>query len=190
LLLKMLLPGGARKETARRADERVLDVAEKKIDPIRPTDEEARILARRLVVDAQFASVAVLEPGTGMPLVSRIAVAAESDGSPFFLASDLAGHTRALMADPRASILFGEPPGKGDPLAFPRVTVIGRAARIGRGDAAHEQRRAFWLKRHPKAALYVDFADFSFWRLEIERAHLNGGFGKAYVLAAGDLRPA
>jgi len=52
------------------------------------------------------------------------------------------------------------------------------------------RRREFWLKKHPKAQLYVDFADFFFWKMTVERAHLNGGFGKAYVLKPTDLRGA
>lgn len=157
-------------------------------DPIRPTDDEARALARRLITDAAFASLGVLEPETGMPLVSRIAIAAHADGSPFFLASDLSFHSRALARDSRASILVGEPPAKGDPLAFPRVTVIGHIAKLARKDPAHAERRASWLAKHPKSQLYVDFGDFFFWTLTVERAHLNGGFGKAYVLTPADLR--
>lgn len=41
--------------------------------------------------------------------------------------------------------------------------------------------------RHPKASLYAGFADFSFWLMEIDRAYLNGGFGKAFTLSAADL---
>jgi len=161
---------------------------EKKIDPIRQTDDEARALARKLIGDAEFAALGVIEPETGFPLVSRVAVSAEVDGSPFFLASDLSNHSKALAMDPRASILFGEPPGKGDPLAFPRITVVGRVTKLPRDDESHAQRRAFWLSRHPKAQLYIDFGDFAFWRMEVEKALLNGGFGKAFVLGRGDLR--
>jgi putative heme iron utilization protein len=161
----------------------------RKTDPIRPTDEEARSLGRRLMTAAEFASLGVLEPESGMPLVSRIAVAVERDGSPFFLGSDLAAHAKALAVDGRASLLMGEPPGKGDPLAFPRITVIGRFMRLARDDKGHAARRAFWLAQHPKAQMYIDFADFCFWRMTVERANLNGGFGKAYALTARDLRP-
>lgn len=160
---------------------------EKKIDPIRETDDEARELARGLIASARFGSLGVLEPQTGVPLVSRIAVAAGSEAVPFFLASDLSSHSRALAADPRCSLMLGEPKDKGDPLAFARVTVIGRAAPLSREAAQALDLRERWLALHPKAKLYVDFADFRFYRLEVERALLNGGFGKAYVLRAGDL---
>ena len=49
--------------------------------------------------------------------------------------------------------------------------------------------REGWLARHPKARLYVDFADFAFVRLRPEGAHLNGGFGRAYRLEPSDLGP-
>ena len=44
-----------------------------------------------------------------------------------------------------------------------------------------------YLNRNPKAKLYVGLGDFSFFRLEVERASLNGGFGKAYLLDRSDI---
>lgn len=158
-----------------------------KTNPIRETTDEARVQARGLIEDAQFAAIAVLEPETGYPLVSRVAVAMEKDGSPFFLASDLSGHSKALKTDGRASMMFGEPPLKGDPLAFPRVTVIGTVHKLGKADETAAARRAFWLKKHPKAELYIDFGDFAFYKMKVERVALNGGFGKAFEMNASDI---
>jgi len=160
-------------------------MAEKKINPIRETDEEARRMARLLVAEADFGALAVIEPETGMPLVSRIAIGTDDRGAVVSLASDLSFHCKALARDARASILVGEP-GKGDPLAHPRVTLIGRMVKLDNASPEREKLREAWLRRHPKAQLYVDFADFHFYRLELERAHLNGGFGKAYVLKPAD----
>ena len=39
--------------------------------------------------------------------------------------------------------------------------------------------RARFLARHPKAELYADFGDFSFWRVAMGQIHLNGGFARA-----------
>jgi len=153
---------------------------------IRPTDDEARALAKRLMRTARFAGLAVLDPESGAPFASRVALASEMDGAPVMLISQLSHHTRALDADPRCSLLVGEP-GKGDPLAHPRLTLVGRAERIAPGTQAHRHARRRYLMRHPKAKLYVDFADFAFVRLRIERASLNGGFGKAYELGAEDV---
>jgi len=153
--------------------------------PIRPTDDAARAQAAELVRGARFGALGVLAPGTGGPTVSRVAVI-WADG-PVTLISELSHHTRALRENPAASLLLGEPGGKGDPLTWPRISLQGVARFVDRGGTAHDALRAAWLARHPKAQLYVDFTDFSFVRLEVAEAHLNGGFGKAYLLGPGDL---
>lgn len=156
------------------------------VKTIRDTDEEARRLARRLIRGARFGAIGVLEPGTGFPFASRVLTGTDIDGTPLILVSALSVHTGALAADPRASLLFGEP-GKGDPLAHPRITVRTRAQRVARDDPAHNRMRARFIARHPKAALYADFPDFAFFRMVPESASLNGGFGKAFVLEPSDI---
>ncbi|WP_186387319.1 HugZ family protein [Stappia sp. TSB10P1A] len=153
---------------------------------IRPTDDEARHLSRRLMRLARYGALGVLDPADGMPFVSRVGLATEMDGTPVMLVSRLSQHTGAILADPRCSLLVGEP-GKGDPLAHPRLSLVGRAERIDPADPAHAAVRRRYLLRHPKAQLYVDFPDFAFFRIVPERASLNGGFGKAYHLTAEDL---
>lgn len=153
---------------------------------IRPTDDQARRLAKNLIRTARFGALAVMEAGTGHPLASRVAVATDLDGTPIILTSTLSGHTAAILETPACSLLVGEP-GKGDPLAHPRVSLFCRARRIDRGGDDHERLRRRYLLRHPKAELYVDFGDFAFFRLELERASLNGGFGKAFELQSDDL---
>ncbi len=157
------------------------------VNPIRATDDEARHLARGLLAEARFAALAVLHPATGAPSVSRVALGLDPQGTPVTLISTLAFHTGALKADPRAALLVGEPGPKGDPLTHPRLSVDVRARFIDRAGPEHGALRAAWLARHPKAKLYVDFADFGFVALNVQGASLNGGFGKAYVLTAADL---
>ncbi|MTH96790.1 HugZ family protein [Roseibium sp. RKSG952] len=157
-----------------------------KKDVLRATDDTARRQARGLIRSARFGALAALEAATGHPLASRVAVATDLDGTPVILASTLSGHTSAIMADSRCSILLGEP-GKGDPLAHPRITVFARANRTERETEDHTRIRRRYLARHPKASLYADFGDFSFFRLEIDRASLNAGFGKAFELERSDL---
>ena len=153
-------------------------------DVLRTVDDDARRLAGDLIRRARHGALAVLEPKTGVPLSSRVSVATAQNGDPVFLISQLSAHFGALEADPRASLMLGEP-GRGDPLAHPRITVTGRARKT-EGDE-RQSLRARFLARHPKAALYADFGDFAFWRLELERASLNGGFGKAYEMGAADI---
>ena len=153
---------------------------------IRPTDEEARLLARRLILTAPHIALAFHDPDTGWPAISRTLVAVDDAGIPFILVSSLAAHTRALLHDERCSFLAGEP-GKGDPLAHPRISVQAKAERIDREDPFHPALRQLFLARHPKTSLYIDFPDFSFFRLMPQSASLNGGFGRAFVLKTEDL---
>ncbi len=153
---------------------------------IRETDAGAIRLAKTLVRSARYGALAALDPGSGAPLASRVAVATDLDGTPLIFISALSEHTGALLADPRCSLLLGEP-GKGDPLAHPRISLRCRAERLERGSPAQLRVERRYLNRQPKAKLYAGFPDFSFFRLDIERASLNGGFGKAYQLTRDDL---
>ncbi len=152
-----------------------------KRDPINPTDDEARALAARLLTKARHAALAVLDPETGHPSVTRVAILWH-DGAAHTLVSDLSAHTTALKADPRASLLIGEPGTKGDPLTHPRLTLMVRAE-----EANKAALREIWLGAHPKSQLYYNFADFRMLRLMPISAALNGGFGKAYALTPDDL---
>lgn len=147
-------------------------------DPFRPVDDEARALARRLMTEARHGALAVRD-GDGPPHMARVAVG--WDGRPLLLMSDLALHARLLRADPLCGLLLGEP-GRGDPLAHPRLSLQARAE-----PADKEPARDAWLRDHPKAALYWGFADFALWRLRPLGGLLNAGFGRAYRLAPADL---
>ena len=142
--------------------------------------------ATALLRAATHAALATLAPEDGHPMVSRIGIAVMTDGVPVTLVSDLATHTPALRADARCSIMVGEP-GKGDPLAHPRVMLRCRAEPIDPRSAVQAAARAAYLGSHAKAKLYVDFADFHFIRLVPEGGVFNAGFGQAYRLTPSDL---
>ena len=153
---------------------------------LRDTDEDARRLARTLIRGARYMALAVLDPETGFPSASRALTGTDVDGVPVILVSGLSGHTKGLLADPRCSLLAGEP-GKGDPLAYPRITVQCLAEQVARDTPVNERIRSRFLDRHPKAELYADFPDFRFFRINPQTASLNGGFGRAYVMPGSDL---
>lgn len=155
--------------------------------PIRPPDDEARALARALIDGASFAALGVIDPGTGAPFVTRIALGSGPQDGLVSLVSALSAHTRALHADPACSLLVGEPGPKGDPLTHPRLTLTCHARFVAPGGETHGRLRAMWLACHPKAKLYVDFGDFAFIRFAVHAGHLNGGFGRAFRLAPADL---
>ena len=163
-------------------------MTEKSQSTIRQTDDAARALARELIGTARHAALAVLDE-TQAPSVTRIAFGLGPDGMLMSLVSDLAAHTKRLKAHPRCGLLVGDPPDKGDPLAFARLSIAAEVRFLSRDDPNHATRREAWLKTHPKAALYIDFGDFNFVQFTPLHADLNGGFGKAYQLTKDDLLP-
>lgn len=139
-----------------------------------PADLET---ARALLRDAGTGCLATLLPG-GHPYASLVNLTTSGDGVPLFLLSRLALHSRNLEADRRASLLLVQDRDKtaeshDDRLAGTRITLIGTVAPCSSNDL-----RARFIDAHPEARTYVDFADFSFHVMEIERAHLIGGFGR------------
>lgn len=154
-----------------------------KQDPIRQTTDQARAIARQLLADARHASLGTLDPETGAPLVTRIALQTDADGAPLALLSGLAAHTRAITADPRVGLMLVADASKGDAMTHARLSILGRAVPAPADDA----RRALWLTRDPKARVYFDLPDFRFWRIEPVSGLLNAGFAQAFRLGPADM---
>lgn len=161
-------------------------VTDPRKDILRETDSDAVRLARTLLRTSRYGALAVLDPKSGAPLASRVAVATDHDGAPLILISGLAAHTGGLLADARCSLLLGEV-GKGDPLAHARITLACMAEKIAKDDLRHQRIEWRFLSHNPKAKLYAGLGDFAFFRLEPQSASLNGGFGKAYALTREDI---
>nr|WP_281411338.1 HugZ family protein [Phyllobacterium endophyticum] len=152
---------------------------------MREIDDSAIRLARTLMRTARHGVIATLDPQSGAPVATRVGVSTDHDGAPVILVSALAAHTPALIADPRCSLLIGDP-GKGDPLAHPRMTITAKARDIARGSPEHARIEWRYLSHLPKAKLYAGLGDFRFFRLEPNDTKLNGGFGRAYRLNPSD----
>jgi len=151
-----------------------------------PADFDPRGLAKTLLRAIRAGTLATLDRNTGHPFASLVNVATDVDGAPVILTSRLSTHTANLEADGRGSVLLAET-GKGDPLAHPRLTVLGSFAVVARDSADEPRVRRRFLARHPKSELYAGFGDFSFWRMQVASAHLNGGFARAADLKAVDV---
>jgi len=149
-------------------------------------DFDPKSLAKALLRTPRAGALATIDRNTGHPFASLVNVATDADGSPIILISRLSTHTANLENDGRASLLLASV-GKGDPLAHPRLTLLGAFAQFGRDDRQEPRLRRRFLARHPKSELYAGFADFSFWRLKVVSAHLNAGFGRAADLKAADV---
>ncbi len=157
----------------------------KRRDVLQPVDEQARRLAKELVRTARYAALGTLDAELGSPSVSRVAIATFTNGDPGFFISSLAAHQRNLVKDGRCSLLLGEP-GKGDPLAYPRLTLIGEAVVLQAGPV-RDAFRARYRQRNAKSKLYEDLPDFTYWHVRPVKVSLNAGFGRAFALAPSDL---
>ena len=130
----------------------------------------------------------------GYPFASVMPYALDELGQPVLLISSMAMHTQNLQADPRASLLVTQPGGSaqlgesGDPLAAARLTFIGQACPLARAETGTA--RDSYLARHPRAAYWVDFEDFGFWRLDVRDVYFVGGFAAMDWVTAGDYRDA
>jgi len=149
-------------------------------------DFDAKAIAKTLLRATRAGTLATLDRNTGHPFASLVNVATDLDGSPLILVSRLSTHTANLERDGRASLLLVSS-GRGDPLAHPRLTVLGTFAPVARSAEAEPRIRRRFLARHPKSELYAGFADFSFWRLSIASAHLNAGFARAADLEGSEI---
>ncbi len=149
---------------------------------MQPTpDFDAAKLARSLLRRSRQGALATLMPGSGDPYCSLVNVASHPDGSPILLISRLALHTRNLLGDARLSLMLDER-AEGDPLEGSRIMLAGQAEQADGDDVAILRRR--YLNAHPSSEVFVNFKDFSFFRIRPTGAHLVAGFGRIV-----DLKP-
>jgi heme iron utilization protein len=112
---------------------------------------------------------------SGFPFGSLMPFALDSAGRPIFLISSMAMHTQNLSADPKCSLFVAQPSPDGDPLGAARATLIGDAVPVPAPHLADV--RAVYEVRHPNSRYWVDFPDFSFYRLQPADVYYVGGFG-------------
>jgi len=139
-----------------------------------PDFDPAR-LARSLLRRRREGALATLMAGSGDPYCSLVNVASHADGSPILLISRLAVHTKNILSDPRVSLMLDER-GTGDPLEGARIMLLGRAEEVAAPDVKFVRQR--YLNAHPSAEAFVDFKDFSFYRIRASATHLVAGFGR------------
>jgi putative heme iron utilization protein len=111
----------------------------------------------------------------GFPFGSLMPFALDSFGQPIFLISNMAMHTQNLKADSRCSLFVGQAGADGDALGAARATLIGNAEPVPESDVADVREQ--YLARHVNSRYWVDFSDFSFFRLQPIDLYYVGGFG-------------
>jgi heme iron utilization protein len=145
-------------------------------------------MIRTLLTEARYGALGTLA-ADGAPFTSLVALARDEALRPVIITSHLSAHTGHMERDARVSLLISDV-GKGDPLAHPRLTLMGCAVAAHPGEPAYDDLHAVYLAQNPKAALYVQLPGFWFWRIEPETVALNGGFGKAWTGPWASLAPA
>lgn len=144
--------------------------------------KETRAQSKSMIRSALKGALATVHKDTGHPYASLVLTATDCDGSPILLISKLALHTQNLAGDSRASLLIDATGTEASPMEGARITLIGEVAPV-----ESETARARFLARHPSAAGYAGFPDFTFFTLKPARAHFIGGFGRIVDLEAEDL---
>ncbi|XP_047264251.1 uncharacterized protein LOC107863683 isoform X8 [Capsicum annuum] len=115
----------------------------------------------------------------GYPSGSMVDFACDAYGSPILAVSNLAVHTKDLLATSRCSLLVARDPEDRTDLV---ITVHGDAVPVP--ETEKEGIRATYLARHPKA-FWVDFGDFQFMRIEPRIVRYISGVATA-ILGSGE----
>ena len=145
--------------------------------------------ARTLVHLGRIGSLSTLSrKQPGFPFGSVMPYSLDEHGRPIFLVSTMAMHTQNLKADPRASLLVTQPNAEGDPLGASRVTLLGNVLTVV-AEPELAQTRKLYLERYENSKHWVDYKDFSFYRMEVVDVYYVGGFGVMGWVAAPDYVP-
>ena len=132
--------------------------------------------ARTLVYLGRVGSLStVSRKQQGFPFGSVMPYGLDDHANPVFLISTMAMHTQNVQADPRSSLLVTQPDTIGDPLGSSRVTLLGNVLPVPVPEVARA--RELYLARHANSKYWVDFDDFSFYRMQVVDVYYVGGFG-------------
>jgi len=132
--------------------------------------------ARTLIHLGRVGSLSTLSrKQPGFPFGSVMPYGLGAQGHPIFLISTMAMHTQNLKADARASLLVTQDDTDGEPLGASRVTLVGNALPVPNTELAEV--RKLYLERHANSKYWVDFEDFSFYRMDVVDIYFVGGFG-------------
>jgi putative heme iron utilization protein len=132
--------------------------------------------ARTLVYLGRVGSLStVSRKQPGFPFGSVMPYGLDDRANPVLLISTMAMHTQNVQADPRSSLLVTQPDTIGDPLGASRVTLIGNILPVPVSEVG-EARRVY-LARYANSKYWVDFDDFSFYRMHVVDVYYVGGFG-------------
>lgn len=141
--------------------------------------------ARTLMYLGRIGSLSTLSrKRPGFPFGSVMPYALDETGRPTFLISTMAMHTQNLLSDPRASLLVTQPDAGADPLGASRVTLVGNVLPVPEPEIG--EARKLYLERYENSKHWVDYVDFSFYRMEVVDVYYVGGFGVMGWITSSD----
>src|SRR5215467_8763938 len=120
----------------------------------------------------------------GFPFGSVMPYGVDDHGRPIFLISTMAMHTQNLQGDPHASLLVTQQDTEGEPLGASRVTLLGNVLPVPEPELTEARR--LYLEHHANSKYWVDFEDFSFYRMDVVDVYYVGGFGVMGWVSAPD----
>jgi heme oxygenase (biliverdin-IX-beta and delta-forming) len=143
--------------------------------------------AAALVRAQRWAALATLDAGE--PLASMVAYAIEAGGGALlFHLSQLAQHTRNLIAHAGCSLAISEPDTlEGDPQRLDRVVLVGAAAVLERTDEDYSAAAEAYVARFPDAQMRFELGDFLLVRFTPDTARYVGGFARAARFAWAEI---
>jgi heme iron utilization protein len=145
--------------------------------------------ARTLVYLGRTGSLSTLSrKQPGFPFGSVMPYGLDARGRPIFLISTMAMHTQNLQSDTRSSLLVIQDDAGGDPLGASRVTLVGNVLPIPQSEMADA--RQLYLARYANSKYWVDFEDFSFYRMDVVDVYYVGGFGVMGWVSASEYESA
>lgn len=109
------------------------------------------------------------------PSGSVVGFAPDDQGRPLFIFSGMSSHTQDILADPHCSLTVAAKNFKG--AADARVNLMGRTTLIKDKEEIQSAKETY-LKKHP-GAFWVDFGDFNWFRMEVDKVRFVGGFARA-----------
>jgi len=153
-----------------------MSMSPEQLDAVRDLLTSSRVLALALVVDQA-------------PVIGLLPFAATPDSRGLVVhASQLARHSRGLLAGASFDVLIHEPVVEGvEALRVKRLTLRGEVLPLEPGTPVHDAARALYLMKFPEAEPVTTLGDFTFFLLRVQGGRLVTDFGAAANVTAETL---
>lgn len=113
---------------------------------------------------------------------SVVAFTVDEIGQPILCFSGMSSHTQDILVNPHCSLTIASKDFKGS--ADGRVNLMGEATLIT-DTKEKDDAKELYLKKHP-GAFWVNFGDFNWFRMTVDRIRFVGGFARAGTVDAKD----